>query len=109
MTKDAQKRAQTAKSMVSSVAGAAQSAAGGSAAEASDNQESAIAAKKLARLEELHQSYHLVRSLPYKLAVVLKLNYVPPPPPPVEEIPAEVVPDPKAAKDTGKKKPAGKK
>ena len=53
--------------------------------------------------------YHLVRALPYKLAVVLKLNYVPPPPPPVEEPVSEVAPDPKA-KDAGKgKKPAGKK
>jgi len=50
-----------------------------------------------------------VRALAFKLAVVLKLNYVPPPPPPREETPMEV-PDPKvAAKDAGKKKPAGKK
>jgi len=66
-----------------------------------------MAAKRLVRLEELHETYHLVRSLPYKLAVVLKLNYVPPPPPPVEEVAADAVPDPKA-KDAGKKKPGKK-
>ena len=46
--------------------------------------------KKQARLAELHQVYNMIRAQPFTLAVVLKLNYVPPPPPPVEEVPAEV-------------------
>ena len=46
--------------------------------------------KKQARLAELNQVYSMVRAQPFTLAVVLKLNYVPPPPPPVEEVPVEV-------------------
>jgi len=84
--------------------GAAKDSAAGASAGEGPEKPDALIAKKLARLEELQQTYCLVRSLPYKLAVVLKLNYVPPPPPVVEEVVEQVVPDPKAAKVDPKKK-----
>jgi len=46
----------------------------------------------------------MVRAQNFKLATVMKLNYVPPPPPPREETPREVVPDPKGAKGAPGKK-----
>lgn len=50
--------------MMSSVVGAGASAVGGgSVADPSENPENAINAKKLARLQELQHTYHLVRAL----------------------------------------------
>ena len=63
--------------------------------------------KKQARLAELHQVYNMIRAQPFTLAVVLKLNYVPPPPPPVEEVLVEV-PETSKGKDA-KGKGKGKK
>ena len=56
----------------------------------------------------LQQIYRLMRALPYTLAVLMKLNYVPPPPPPVEQEVVEQVVDPKKAAAAAKK-PPGKK
>ncbi len=87
----------------------AASAAGASGAGAQQDAGEVLAAKKLARLQELQQTYQLVRAQPYTMAIVMKLNYVPPPPPPVEEEPVEQVIDPKAAKEAAKGKGKGKK
>ena len=85
----------------------AMAAAGATSASGSQQtaQES-LALKKSARLTELHQTYDMVRAQPYTLAVVMKLNYVPPPPPPVEAEPVEVDTKPtgKDAKGKGKGK-----
>lgn len=94
----------SAKSQMS--AGPAASAAGASSqgnAPAVD----VLALKKQARLQELQGIYSMVRALPFTMAIVLKLNYVPPPPPPVEAEDAEPVADTKlsnAKNAKGKKK-----
>lgn len=46
--------------------------------------------------------------MPFTLAIVMKLNYVPPPPPPVEEEPVDV-PETKQGKEPAKGKGKGKK
>jgi len=69
----------------------------------------ALAAKKQARLIELHQTYDLIRAQPFTIAVVLKLNYVPPPPPPVEEHPGTPVEATKSTKAAPGGKGKGKK
>ena len=75
------KRSQGSKSVANSAVGGAASV---SASALSENPVDALAAKKQARQRELLQIYRLVRALPSTLAVLMKLNYVPPPPPPVE-------------------------
>lgn len=65
----------------------------------------ALAVKKQARLQQLHETYDLIRAQPFVIAVLLKLNYVPPPPPPVEEV-ADATAE--AAKNAPKGKPAAK-
>ena len=87
---------------------AAASGAAGSAAGASSTGADVIAMKKQARLSELHQTYSMIRAQPFTLAIVLKLNWVPPPPPPVEEVPVEVPETATKGKDA-KNKGKGKK
>ena len=61
-----------------------------------------LAAKKQARLSELQAQYTLVRSLPFTMAIVMKLNYVPPPPPVEEAAPTEAENATKMSKDASK-------
>ena len=58
--------------------------------------------KKALRLQNLQDSYEMVRGLPINCATIVKLNYVEPPKPVVEE--QEVVPEPTKAPVKGKKK-----
>ena len=67
-----------------------------------------LAAKKQVRLMELQNQYSLVRSLPFTMAVVIKLNYVPPPPPAQEAIPSEAENNTKMSKDASKAAVKGK-
>lgn len=62
-----------------------------------------LAQKKQARLQELQATYTMVRALPFTMAIVLKLNYVPPPPPPVEAEEVEPAADTKLSNAKGAK------
>ena len=97
-----------ATSSVAGGAGGPGSTVTGSAAAAAQAATDMLAAKKQARLMELQNQYSLVRCLPFTMAVVIKLNYVPPPPPAQEAIPSEAENNTKMSKDASKANVKGK-
>ena len=102
----AAKKKATFKVSAPSTAGAGAKSAAGMTENSAAQQVDALAEKKKVRLAELEQTYALARALPFTMAVVLKLNYVPPPPP--VEVEPEVVEE-VAAKGAKGKAPAKKK